>query len=709
MWHAWDVQQQAAFLLGGVLAMLNVLLLLVKFQAYLAYLRTLVKGALAACARACRTTCRERSEMDAIIDAKIVEQKAERMLWLSQLLLHMFFLHTVVYLAGVRMHALRAFTPLQDSAYVAMYSTLFLAQLPRAVPKRVFVDVYFSALMALTAVMCAPFACTREAALQMVGLANFLSPMLMLTLPSLAVAVFWSACVALSACTTLWLNAPLEGISSPELVVLCEAGLCLASLGLSRFIEASGRAELRAVLTSQDVCEVHRATLALLHSFCDVVVELDGEGRIAVDAMDLAGFLLQSRSLKGLAITDLVVSEEDRELLKSKLSRPGVGGGSRVDCIHLCMRDTNCKILKVELFFISYESLHVRTRYVAGIREFGVWRPHATRGLRRPLGLRTNEEDVVDDLWEEQKVYVVVDAATHGLPVVSYTSVFGTRIGRVPKSTPIMNYVDQGATFLTWVQEMTNHKMFDGEDVDNPEFHARLRTRKGRMTAVITVELDDDGSSSDEAERSRSGLLVRLYFRRITWKPSKGTRSDQVNNSQSSLGSSSALRQPGSSGNTLLSFHSSQRQPATGSSSSTLPPLHGGQGRLPAGASSAQRGSETCPPAQNRSSTRGLERQPPAQGSSGPRGLGRHPTGDASGSLLGSERPGGAPAALPGRQPAGGGVLPPRGGQRQGARAPRADQGQPPASGQGAAPCPSRRRWPATRISDWAEPEALSL
>jgi len=122
------------------------------------------------------------------------------------------------------------------------------------------------------------------------------------------------------------------------------------------------------------------ATADMLEMFCDTVVELDADLRIASDAPKFAALLMlgPNRDTIGLQVQEFMPLEEDQQRLETALR----GASShlindlealqrlpQLGAFHAEMRDSDHGKLSVEFSFVCFEGLDGETRFLLGIRE----------------------------------------------------------------------------------------------------------------------------------------------------------------------------------------------------------------------------------------------------------------------------------------------------------------------------------------------------
>eukprot|EP00928_Gymnodinium_smaydae_P051009 TRINITY_DN3454_c0_g1_i2.p1 TRINITY_DN3454_c0_g1~~TRINITY_DN3454_c0_g1_i2.p1 ORF type:complete len:556 (+),score=60.05 TRINITY_DN3454_c0_g1_i2:72-1670(+) len=184
--------------------------------------------------------------------------------------------------------------------------------------------------------------------------------------------VVWN-CVYCAAATYAKTNAALVG-DSVRLrgEIALEVGALLAILYLSRTTVASLKREIQHQARATNLQSENSATTQLLEVMCDVVVELDGEKRIAENSESLAAMFAfnHTRGVKGTQLQDLMPFAEDRTKVDELLLTMSRSTG-RLDprLAHVTLRDSYGTDFRAELFFVHCSGLDRSSRYLAGIQE----------------------------------------------------------------------------------------------------------------------------------------------------------------------------------------------------------------------------------------------------------------------------------------------------------------------------------------------------
>mmetsp|Transcript_115409 Transcript_115409/g.306875 ORF Transcript_115409/g.306875 Transcript_115409/m.306875 type:complete len:592 (-) Transcript_115409:104-1879(-) len=467
--------------------------------------------------RVTKRASKEREEIDVVVDAKVGQQKVESCMQISVVMCIIFLLNMLLTMYRIAACQQRYFTPFQDFLWLASYACLLCMQVLPRISNRIFVDFYYSVMMLLGTLCMSPWAIQRESLMEIVGPVNFIYILLTLWLPSFAVSAFWTVCLMLSIYGSIIYHAPLPGIVHLDWVAVFEILLGAVCVCLGYVLEASMWAKTRAVVEAEATREVYAAACAMLRSFCDVVVDLDAEGRIIGDGYDLGGFLLRGRSLKGQRIDELLFNEADRLALLEKLNAPRQDRGSLADLIHVHIRDGNGAVLRMQLFWFGYKGLQSQFRCMVGLRRFADDRTVEGQGAsfeqQRDAAHRQVGQDPPADSLGEQEAFAVVSLEEQGWPVESYSSGFGMKVGRLPHRALLLGHVLNGQEFKAWIlQALHNLLAADQEQVRPQErFRVRLRGRMGRVSASVTVEpffMRGGDTDSEGGEQPR----VRLFF-----------------------------------------------------------------------------------------------------------------------------------------------------------------------------------------------------
>eukprot|EP00928_Gymnodinium_smaydae_P051008 TRINITY_DN3454_c0_g1_i1.p1 TRINITY_DN3454_c0_g1~~TRINITY_DN3454_c0_g1_i1.p1 ORF type:complete len:556 (+),score=64.50 TRINITY_DN3454_c0_g1_i1:72-1670(+) len=184
--------------------------------------------------------------------------------------------------------------------------------------------------------------------------------------------VVWN-CVYCAAATYAKTNAALVG-DSVRLrgEIALEVGALLAILYLSRTTVASLKREIQHQARATNLQSENSATTQLLEVMCDVVVELDGEKRIAENSESLAAMFAfnHTRGVKGTQLQDLMPFAEDRTKVDELLLTMSRSTG-RLDprLAHVTLRDSYGTHFRAELFFVHFSGLDRSSRYYVGIQE----------------------------------------------------------------------------------------------------------------------------------------------------------------------------------------------------------------------------------------------------------------------------------------------------------------------------------------------------
>eukprot|EP00405_Crypthecodinium_cohnii_P028266 CAMPEP_0206506300 /NCGR_PEP_ID=MMETSP0324_2-20121206/56681_1 /ASSEMBLY_ACC=CAM_ASM_000836 /TAXON_ID=2866 /ORGANISM="Crypthecodinium cohnii, Strain Seligo" /LENGTH=561 /DNA_ID=CAMNT_0053995999 /DNA_START=30 /DNA_END=1712 /DNA_ORIENTATION=- len=115
------------------------------------------------------------------------------------------------------------------------------------------------------------------------------------------------------------------------------------------------------------------ATSVLLHSTCDVVVELDGNLVVAEDCPRFGAFLMlgPNHSTKGLLLQQYMPSRRDVLVFEEKLKLADVPDhAASAGAWHLKMRDSIGNTIDMEIFHASFRGVDGSVRHLIGMREF---------------------------------------------------------------------------------------------------------------------------------------------------------------------------------------------------------------------------------------------------------------------------------------------------------------------------------------------------
>uniref|UniRef100_A0A7S1RJ26 PAS domain-containing protein n=1 Tax=Alexandrium catenella TaxID=2925 RepID=A0A7S1RJ26_ALECA len=295
--------------------------------------------------------------------------------------------------------------------------------------------------------------------------------------------------------------------------ILYEGVLGIAVVCVAAVLDAGMRAWVRAGVEAEATRgEVHSAACVLLRSFCDVVVDLDAEGRIISDAYDLGGFLLRGRSLKGLRIDELLSNEEGRAALLDKLSTPRADGGYVADVIHVLIRDGNGMVLRVQLFWFDYKGVLGQLRCMVGLRrlpgEQSGERTYAHQATLTPDDEEQTDDVVRSDVVGDQDVHAIVDSGEPGMPIESYSVGFGMKFARLRHRASLLNCVENRDAFAAWVLQVVGLLRAAGaeERMHLNCFRINLCIRARRLTARVTLALQADQEGGERLS------AVRLSF-----------------------------------------------------------------------------------------------------------------------------------------------------------------------------------------------------
>lgn len=250
----------------------------------------------------------------------------------------------------------------------------------------------------------------------------------------------------------------------------------------------------------QETQEMYAAACALLHSCCDIVVELNDEGIILSPAVDLGSYLLRSgQSLQGFCLADLISDDADRSQFVKRLHAPRPKDVGLAESLPVRTRDGNNHVLSLELLWFQFRrtdsSTVTQVHYMVGIREFsdGPARPN------RPTQTTTEQGHYWDDYTSTANsqslpetsstslavdpAIAVVDGTRPGLPIQIVSPGFGTQIGCLPTGTQLCPLLqDEG--FPSWMQDSMN-RLLNGMRARQRQ--VVLKMPQGRMRASCRV------------------------------------------------------------------------------------------------------------------------------------------------------------------------------------------------------------------------------
>lgn len=252
--------------------------------------------------------------------------------------------------------------------------------------------------------------------------------------------------------------------------------------------------------------QVLAASSALLRSCCDVVVELNNEGVILNEGMDLGSFLLRgpNRSLQGYRLTDLMSHEQDKHLFMESLRSQE--DSDMAQTIHVRMKDGNDSLLRLQLMWFQFTHVDDKPHYMVGIRNF----PSASNqncqereetASGHPLRAGSSEmsvtepesQDTVSNTSELWLPLLVVNATEVGCPILGYSMGFGSRIGRVPLRTQLAELVKLKDCFNDWLANALNQAAY-GEPHD--PIRLTLCMPHGRIKATCKILVGRSGAKA---------------------------------------------------------------------------------------------------------------------------------------------------------------------------------------------------------------------
>mmetsp|Transcript_166125 Transcript_166125/g.533207 ORF Transcript_166125/g.533207 Transcript_166125/m.533207 type:complete len:556 (-) Transcript_166125:165-1832(-) len=111
----------------------------------------------------------------------------------------------------------------------------------------------------------------------------------------------------------------------------------------------------------------------LLNLVCDVVVELDGDLRIAHHAPKFAAFVtLQAhKDVQGMKLQQFMPFQEDSERFETSLRACTDDAGRTLPgALHTTMRDSLSNKVQVEIFYVHFHDPDHSSHYFVGVREF---------------------------------------------------------------------------------------------------------------------------------------------------------------------------------------------------------------------------------------------------------------------------------------------------------------------------------------------------
>lgn len=316
-----------------------------------------------------------------------------------------------------------------------------------------------------------------------------------------------------------------------------DLGISTALIVACLLAEHRTRQHVRTALQGDTVQQAFRA---LLRNFYEVVLELDGELKIAGPAQDFAAFLLYGAGtkLEDRQFQDFV-REEDRSNVVDMLLHTQRRQCSMAEVMHAQMRGVDGNTLEAELFFFGFEGLG---GYVVGIREYSDEMLH---------GIPTNKkkpDTVKEEKPDPEEVSVTVDTSSAGFPSLRSTPAFEAVMGPTPRGSSLLPRLNNWQEFSRWVQSKMNAQMagesgagsVEGQDVSfKVKFKAQAGVQTRAVCRVVEVVVEEEEQlSNDNDSEDHAPLVAKLLFsdlERCRCRPRSG--------SSSSAGSLSSARQ----------------------------------------------------------------------------------------------------------------------------------------------------------------------
>lgn len=303
----------------------------------------------------------------------------------------------------------------------------------------------------------------------------------------------------------------------------------------------------------QDVQQLHSAANALLRSCCDVVVDLDSEGRIATPARDLGAFLLKDHCLRGLKLTDFFTDYEDIDAFYAKLFAPRQEEATMAETMQVTVKDGYSSTLRLELFWFQFRRLNGQLNYMAGLREFSdygkrqecrsegdmlretedssqeetvrhnsntpVWNLRARAledGFAVPETSSSSTGSFARSAVQDTVPKVVLDCTQPAYPVRALSSGFCMRVGRLPRDAKLLEYMDDPDSFSAWLK-MSLSSLKNGFGAPENQ-HVLLKMGHGRPAVAARCSLESP--SEDEEEITVDMARIVVLFNDIYQKES---------------------------------------------------------------------------------------------------------------------------------------------------------------------------------------------
>lgn len=318
-----------------------------------------------------------------------------------------------------------------------------------------------------------------------------------------------------------------SNLSTQTFVIMSQFVFIFTFPVCAHFLEAGMASIIRKSMKAEAANELLSAASALLRSCCDVQVEVSAEGVIVCPALDLKSLLMRppSCSLQNTNFSDLMPHEDDKRLFARSLQTARTSDMGLAEAIHVSIRGASGKHVKVEIMSFKFHHFDGQPRFMIGLREFSDMPAASKRRRRRQRAAPRGETDttVVVEEGTEPSVassdgdessfhstlgsvsygtghvdiapaVVLVDSTRPRLPVHGTSSGFRMRVGRLAPGSCMLDLVQQGDEFVSWLQRAQQAAAYGTEF---PDTRVTLNIKRGRLNATCRVLRDTEEEMLD--------------------------------------------------------------------------------------------------------------------------------------------------------------------------------------------------------------------